>query len=112
MSDTPALPFMEAHVRPPDLARPDPRELIVLLMKDSAGAWWHVVGRDVIRRATVLETLLPMAPEAWRRLGTPAREAPDLLDEGRQLVASLLDRGLHRADAIDAQARAWLEKTK
>lgn len=61
---------MEVYVRPPvgtDLSEP-----VVTLSRDSARQWWHTVGGKVIRQATTMETLLPLAPDVWKTLGLPA----------------------------------------
>lgn len=63
--------IVEVHVRPPDLASLDPNAPIVTMEKDDRGVWWHGVGGKLVRRATTLESILPLAPAAWRRLGTP-----------------------------------------
>jgi len=64
--------MVKVEVRPP--LGTDPDEAIVSLERDSAGAWWHVVGGEPVRQATPLEVLLPASPRTWQRLGTPAKE--------------------------------------
>lgn len=66
MNVRPALPIVEVEVCPPDLANLDPSAPVVTLEKDSAGRWWHGVGRVLVRPATTLETLLPLSPRTWR----------------------------------------------
>ena len=68
----PALPFMEVHTRPP--VTEDPAEPVVTLSKDANGRWWHTVKTEVVRPATIVESLLMMQPSTWKRLGTPAAE--------------------------------------
>jgi hypothetical protein len=67
---TPIYPFMEVYVRPP--LGTDPAEPVVTLSRDSAQRWWHTVGGKVVRQATPMETLLPLAPKVWKSLGFPA----------------------------------------
>lgn len=62
--------FVEVHVRPYDFTQPVTQPLVTL-SRDWQGAWWHTVGGEVVREATLLESLLPLAPSTWQGLGTP-----------------------------------------
>jgi hypothetical protein len=63
--------FEEVYVRPFDYTQSADQPLVTL-SRDARGQWWHTVGGQVVREATRLESLLMLAPETWKRLGTPA----------------------------------------
>jgi len=70
----PTLPFLEVYVRP-FIYGDDPNQPLVTLQRDSANRWWHAVGGEVVREATLHEEWLPFMPSVWQRLGVPAVQA-------------------------------------
>ncbi len=40
----------------------------VVSMCKADGCWWHFVGNVLQRKATTVESLLPLAPKRWQEL--------------------------------------------
>ncbi len=40
----------------------------IVSMRKAGGEWWHFVGNVLQRKATTLESLLPLAPALWQEL--------------------------------------------
>lgn len=63
---TPALPWVETHIRP--YFGTDPEEPVVAMEQDASGSWWHTHGAKAVRPATPAESLLICAPTVWAAL--------------------------------------------